>query len=67
MTFSTVLTVGGIGLSVALLEQVLEAMDKPNYATLLKMLAIGAFAFFALDMFTDLLKEMEAFITQWSL
>ena len=66
MTFATVLTIGGVGLAITLLENILEAMDKPFYATLLRTLAIGAFVFFALEMFSLLLKEMEVFINEWN-
>lgn len=66
MTFGTVLTISGVALAVTLIESVLEAMEKPFYAQLLRMLAIGAFVFFALEMFSKLLAEMAVFIDQWN-
>lgn len=65
-SFSTILTVGGIGLTVGLLETILNSMDQEKYALMVKIIGIGVFSFFTLNMFDKLLAEMELFLTQWS-
>lgn len=66
VNFTTILTVGGIGIAMALLETILETMNQKGYAILIRIVAIGIFSYFALNLFNGLLLEMEAFVKEWT-
>lgn len=58
LSFTGILTIGGVALTVGLLESLLETMGKEKLAKVIKLIGAGAFAGFGLMYINDFMIEI---------
>lgn len=59
MEIKTLFTIAGIGVTVGLIEKILESMGKKNISLFIHTITISGISFYTIIKIDDLFKEME--------
>jgi hypothetical protein len=58
ITFPTILTIGGAGIALGILDQLLKSMGKENLAMFINLLAIAGLGYYAFNLLGSLFTKM---------